>query len=439
MKENEISKCNGHEHCERTVFDSGLCRLHLPADHKNSLHCDDYDQLLIDEIKQTRIRDDDKFALHWEGLNFPKDHSLFENRKYDEVRDKLEKSWINISYSNIQNIRVISYAIQELILSHSMIHGNTQFPVIKIDRLIMDSSKFLGKFHCASVSVDVDARNAVFEDEFAFFATISDYTNFTNCRFKKSCLFYGSRSPIFGKKNDHDFKIAGFDNTIFESPAQVLFQDVDLRKASFKSVSLVGVRFYNANFYQDDLSRNGLYNEVSFLKKPNSNILNANSKKLKNKKHYDHLMHEYRQLRMAMENLKDFDNSHDFYFGEMESRKNREWNPVLWIYRCSSCYGTKYIRAGIILLVLFLIHLILTTILSTNLTIQNSFCSQDTILDGIRLRDATLHSLSTVTLQRFNLNENLSFCQCALDTFFRIIFPIQAAMFLLALRNMTKR
>jgi hypothetical protein len=150
-------------------------------------------------------------------------------------------------------------------------------------------------------------------------------------------------------------------------------------------------------------------------------------------------MHEYRQLRMAMENLKDFDNSHDFYFGEMESRKNRKWNLVLWIYRCSSCYGTQYIHAGIILLVLFLIHLILTTTLSTNLIIQNSFSSQDTILDGIRLRDAILHSLSTVTLQRFNLIENLSFCQRALDTLFRIIFPIQAAMFLLALRNMTKR
>jgi uncharacterized protein YjbI with pentapeptide repeats len=150
--------------------------------------------------------------------------------------------------------------------------------VIKIDRLSMDSSKFLGTFHCASVSVDVDARNAIFEDEFAFFATISDHANFTNCRFKKACLFDGSRNPIFGGNNDGDFKIAGFDNAIFESPAQVLFQDVDLRKASFKSVSLVGVRFYNANFYQHDLNRNGLYNEVYFLKKTKLNILNAHRK-----------------------------------------------------------------------------------------------------------------------------------------------------------------
>ena len=434
MTENKIEKCKGHRLCERTVFDSELCLLHLPSDHKNALNCDDYDQLLIDEIKQTPMRDDGRFALHWEKLNFPIDHVLFEHFKFDEVRDRLEKSWINISYSNIQNIRVGSYAIQTLVLSHSTIHGNTIFPVATIERLIMDSSKFLGKFHCACSSNLFDARNAIFEDEFSFSSTISGLANFTNCRFKKACLFHGSRSLVFG--DDDEFKIVGFDNAIFESSAQVLFQDIDLRKASFESVSLVGVRFYNANFYQKSLNRNGLYNEVNFLQKFKSN--GADNKE-NNVKHYNHLMHEYRQLRMAMENIKDFDNSHDFYVGEMESRKNRKWNFILEIYRFSSCYGTKYIRAFLILIVLFVIHFILTILLSANLQIPNLFSSQDSIFSWKSLGDAMLHSLSTVTLQRFNLIENLSFCQRTLDAFFRIIFPIQAAMFILALRNMTKR
>jgi len=441
MTEKNIDKCKGHQFCERAVFADDFCRLHLPLDHEDSLSRDEFDHLLLEEIKDTVINENDLYVLHWEGLNFPKEHILLEHFKFDEVKEQLEKSWINISDSNIQNIRIESYAIRELIISRSTVHGNTIIPVMNINRLSMDSTRFLGKFHCSSESREVDARNAIFEDEFSFSSTVKKLTNFTNCRFKTACLFHGYRSNIFSNENVDEFKIVGFDNAIFESPTQVIFQDIDLRNTSFKSVSLIGVRFYNTNFYQKELNRNGLYNEVNLLRKTNSVKLNTHKKNLNNNytKEYDHLIHEYRQLRMAMENIKDYDNSHDFYAGEMEARKRRKWNFILEIYRFSSFYGTNYKRALLILLGLFLTHLTLTIILSTNFQVQKLFCGQDITASWIRMGDILLHSINTVTLQRINLLSDLSFWQRFSDTFLRILFPTQVAMFVLALRNKTKR
>lgn len=255
-------------------------------------------------------------------------------------------------------------------------------------------------------------------------------------------FFYSNAGLLFGDEADNEFNVVGFDNTIFGKPIQTFFRDVDLRKASFKSVSLVGVHFSNTYFYQQELKRNGIYNEVKELrrsdtavrrwfinKKPDNNSIKRNR----------HLIHEYRQLRMAMENNKDYIKAQEFYVGEMEARQRREWSFILKLYRVSSFYGSDYLKAFRVLLWLFCIHFILTNILSTHWQVQKLFCGPDIAAAWERLGDIVIHSLSTGTLQRTSVLKDLSFYQKVADILFRLMIPIQTAMFILALRNKTKR
>ena len=340
---------------------------------------------------------------------------------------KLEKSWINIQDSNIQNIFIPTYKLRTLILSGSTVHGSTMVGVTEIENIRMRNTKFIGHFHCASITNKIDANRAVFNRDFSFASTIYEYARFNSCRFLQSCLIFSRDGKVFGDDAQNKFKYVGFDQTIFDKPTQTLFQDVDLRKASFKSVSLVGIRFYNTNFYQSSLNRNGLYNEVIMLEK--------GFKEAENR----HLIHEYRQLRMAMENNKDYIKAHDFYIGEMEARQRGTRNWIILLYKFSSFYGTDYKKAFKFLFLLFCVHFLLTVVLSTNLQFQKLFYLQYYEEAWTRLGDILVHSLNTITLQKNGLLSNTSFWQKVFDVTFRIIFPIQAAMFVLALRNMTKR
>lgn len=442
MAEGQNEKCKGHLCCSRKPYIDGLCEFHLPVDHEKALPSEGYDALLIKEIEEAAESEKGTYALHWHGFVFPVGHVLFGNIIFNSYTEKLARSWINIQEANIQGIQIAGIGINTLILSDSVIHADTVIGVTQIETFSLGRAIFQGKFHCASKTQTFDARNAVFEEEFSFGASIYRLANFSSCRFYKSCLFFAAQGSTFGNDSDSNFRIAGFDNAIFGLPSQTLFQDVDLRKASFKSVSLVGVRFYNTNFYQHELKRNGLFNEIEILRRIN----NTGSEGVKNvtadnqrRTRYDHLIHEYRQLRMAMETNKDYVTAHDFYVGEMEARQKRKWNPVLGLYRLSSFYGTNYARAFGFLLILLIIHFMLTIVCSTNFQVQKLFSGPDVIDAWGRLGDILIHTISTGTLQRSGLLKNLSFSQNLIDVVARLVIPIQAAMFVLALRNKTKR
>ena len=440
MVDSQSEKCKGHNLCNRKPYSGELCEFHLPVDHEMALTCDDYDTLLLKEVEEAVENKNGKYELRWHGFNFPKGHILFEHVKFHAVTDRLAKSWINIQESNIQDI-LITNNIDTLILSDATIHADTIISVVKIDIISMKNTKFLGKFHCASKTLEFKAPNAMFYDEFSFAASIHKIAIFTNCRFLKSCTFHGVAGFVFEDDGDNKFKVAGFDSAIFGKPKETLFQDVDLRMASFKSVSLIGVRFYNTKFYQQELLRNGLYNEVVELKRINDNI----SRKIKSKqtesskKRFKNLIHEYRQLRMAMENNKNYIKAHDFYVGEMEARQRLENNFILVLYRFSSYFGTNYVRAFGILACLFLLHFSLTIILSTNWQVKKLCFGSDIVAAWGRLADIAIHSLSTGTLQRIGLLKDLSGWQNFVDILFRVMIPVQVGMFILALRNKTKR
>ncbi len=440
MEKNQSAKCRGHLRCDRAPYIDDLCKFHLSADHNHALTCDEYNGLLVKEIKEA-VQTNGIFAFHWHGFNFPKNHVLFDFGIFDEVKDRLANGWFNIEGSNIQNIRVGMYKIHQLIISEAVVHGETMIPVIEIERINFGNSIFRAKFHCASKTSEFDARGAVFDGDFSFASAVSELANFTGCRFNQACVFHGTTGSVFGTDGIDRFKAVGFDGAIFGNPLQTTFQDVDLRKASFKSASLVGVRFYNTNFFQPYLNRNGLYKEVKELQRNKNECCRIKIGKKtddKNIKRYRHLIHEYRQLRMAMEAGKDFSKAHDFYIGEMKARQRRKWSFILSLYRLSSYYGTKYGRAFGVLFSLFLIHFFLTVIISTDVELLQLVFKSDTAAWG-KVGDVVLHSLATGSLQRVDLLGQSSFWQQLVDVAFRLLIPAQAAMFVLALRNMTKR
>jgi hypothetical protein len=81
---------------------------------------------------------------------------------------------------------------------------------------------------------------------------------------------------------------------------------------------------------------------------------------------YEALSENYRQLVLNYEQKRDFDAAEDFHVGELEMRRKkkgapfeirflrklREWFNEYALYRLSSAYGTSYLQAATLLLVL---------------------------------------------------------------------------------------
>lgn len=379
------------------------------------------------------------FVIHWENTIFPRGHKLFSFGIFEDVKDKLEKAWINLSGSEFQGIGLETHNFYELILSDSTVHGSCMIPVMNINRLSLQRVVFNGSFHCASKSREVDARQAIFHKDFSFASVVSERIHFGGCRFKKSCVFHGSAGQPFGGDNVDEFRVVGFDNSIFEKPDQTIFKDVDLTKASFKSVSLVGVRFYNTEFYQEELGRNGLLDDVKEHSKQKQKQNSSSKLDRHAKKRYSYIVHEYRQLRMAMESSKDYEKSHDFYFGEMEARQKVKRNIIICIYNISSKYGTSYKRAFGFLFGMFALHFLMTIAISTNMQVMKLFDPQYTWAVIDRIGELALHSFSTGTLQKAKVMVSVSDWQNFFDIVFRLLIPAQGAMFALAVRNKAKR
>lgn len=426
-------KCKAHSCCKRKVFSNGYCRLHISSKFGHApLSPDEFDEILVKEIEDAEKDDSGQYNLYWHGLDFPADHVLFNFENYERVRDRLADCWINVQDSNIQHIYIATYNIRKLILSGATIQGNTTIGVTDIGEISMEKTSFLGKFHCASRTRTFDALGASFSSEFSFASTVYELARFNGTRFHESCHFHSADGFLFGTEKNDSFRVVGFDNVTFGKPTQTLFQNVDLRKASFKAVSLVGVRFINTNFYQGEFGRNGIYNEIILLKKSSGNKKNTLQRKRE-------LIHEYRQLRMAMENGKDYSKAHDFYIGEMEARQSRKWSFMLYLYGKSSFYGTSYTKAFSWILVLLAIHITITASLTPDFRFMKLFFGSDILECWGKFSDIAIHSLSTGTLQRIGLLSNISNWQNLVDIAFRVLLPIQTAMFVLALRNKTKR
>lgn len=217
-------------------------------------------------------------------------------------------------------------------------------------------------------------------------------------------------------------------NVIFMRPEQTVFSDVDFSKVSFRGTNLRGVQFLGVNWWQPRLGRNGLYDEVLLLSTDDGPYRRQSLPALEE---------TCRNVRVALEESRNFDAASDFYIAELDAhRRYLAWPRRLLfsipaIYRIVSIYGTSVGRALIVMLALVGAHAACTVWISFG----------GTELDGL---GKWWHGLSrSVRVLIFQSND-LSWRavrpgQIAADTAFRVLGLVQIAMVVLAFRSRIKR
>jgi uncharacterized protein YjbI with pentapeptide repeats len=250
---------------------------------------------------------------------------------------------------------------------------------------------------------------------------------------------------------------AHFENVTFKDAKNTLFKGVDLRRARFLRTDVRDVKFIGNSWYQKDLKRNGLYDEVWLLS------CDYNTKK----NLFSVLEYTYRYVRLSLEGVKDYMSANDFYIGEMDTvRKQasffkRHFFSITAMYNYLSRYGTSPWRITGWMLCLVITHVFLVCKYvdpqfvvrisayelidfrkmdfgAINLAIENfSFLSK-------RVVDLALYSLQVMTLQKSNpifdfKDQDIDVVVKRVNLLFSLLGPAVVAMFVLAFRARMKR
>jgi len=214
------------------------------------------------------------------------------------------------------------------------------------------TSKFIGSgvFERAVFKKEVSFRRATFMDEANFWRSeFGGKTSFFQTRFDGQVFFgYGT----FPK----DPNLMIFIDTKFNSSKEVRFAKVDLSNTLFRYTNLTHINFSNVNWPVTSKLRGKrrlVFDEINIDKNSKLSITEAESGS------YADVKNLYQQLTRNYEERRRFSEAGDFYFGEMECyRKSnvfRRFLPSLTnLYRMSSAYGQRYVRAGIVLLLLII-------------------------------------------------------------------------------------
>jgi hypothetical protein len=206
-----------------------------------------------------------------------------------------------------------------------------------------------------------------------------------------------------------------FGDVDFQRPERTSFLNVNLSRANIIGSDFFGVQFYDVNCKQNQLGRNGLFEEVTLV----------NSSDLKYKKYKRPALEEaYRNIRRTLEAQKDYEKASDFLIGEMEQRRKqlhpmKRFFSIIGLYSVLSRYGTQPSRVILWLLLVSAIHL------------GFSYCvtTQDFTSAGLR-------TLEVLTLQKVSIE---SVNQGYIDAGLRIMSPIIIALLVMSIRTRIKR
>jgi len=197
--------------------------------------------------------------------------------------------------------------------------------------------------------------NSTFEAEADFpDSTFTANANFSGSTFKAEANFWDSTFNAEAEFQMSTFKSkANFEGSIFlgicnfralrlERDAQITFEKVNLKKASFLDTNLEGINFRDVDWYRPD-SRLNLFRRKHVLWDEAQGH------------DYEKIAENYRQLVLSYERKRDFETAESFHIGEMEMRRKKKgWLNVYSLYRILSNYGTSYWQ-GFIVLVLMLL------------------------------------------------------------------------------------
>lgn len=229
----------------------------------------------------------------------------------------------------------------------------------------------------------------------------------------------------------------------FRRPESTKFIGVDMSKVSLTGTDVSGVHFYDVKFFQPALKRQGLYDEILLLNNPDFNYRSYMLPRVES---------EYRNVRVALENNKNFSAATDFYVGEMEMRRLQMLFPRRYlfsieaIYHALSNFGASPVRAIRIFIWLVLLHALLTMAFAIDPNEAYNKVLDEKVLNPLvnntfnTLIIYFVNSFQILTLQRGDIILDLgSFSNHIIDTVFRVLGPIQVALIVLAMRVKIKR
>lgn len=162
-----------------------------------------------------------------------------------------------------------------------------------------------------------------------------------------------------------------FIDTRFEKASLVLFTDVDFSRVLFRWTNLTDIKFEYIKWPITSKARGMrrfLADEFYQWKQVN---------KWQTQQYYEYVRDSYQQLKRNFENRKSYVEAGDFYYGEMECYCKSSWArrylpSLVNLYRISSGYGQRYIRAGIVLILMLLFFAGAHTFLGLEPTPHNS-------------------------------------------------------------------
>ncbi len=249
-------------------------------------------------------------------------------------------------------------------------------------------------------------------------------------------------TAVSGKMDRLFLAEAQIQDVEFRRPERTVFSMVDLSRTYLRGTNLRGVKFWDVIWWQPKLKRNGLYDELFIGKSKDRGF---------RKVYLPQLEETCRNVRVALEDNRDYSAAADFYIGEMEASRaqkpffKRHIFSVVATYRCLSGYGTRPLQAFLMFLVLLSIHSGLTLLLSgisnEDVLKAGGFqISTSPLLDmGKILISCLLNSLQVMTLQRTDSLIKVGDSQNLFDTVFRVLGPAQLSLTVLALRARIKR
>ncbi|MCI0506177.1 MAG: hypothetical protein L0Z73_08705 [Gammaproteobacteria bacterium] len=228
------------------------------------------------------------------------------------------------------------------------------------------------------------------------------------------------------------------DDVIFYRLDRVKFSLVDMSKAGLFNTNLIGATFFNVNWYQKCIGRNGLAKECITRKSSERWVVLHDNKVLEQSCH---------NIRLALERNKDYLVASDFYVGEMEARlrqygfARRYLLSVEALYGALSRFGVDPTRALLVFFLVVCVHSFISSSFSEQLVNVLSAVGLDesssVIGDTLKTVCAyIINSLKVMTLMKGeDIIQNLGW----LDAIFRIFGPIQLALVAFSIRAKIKR
>lgn len=306
-----------------------------------------------------------------------------------------------------------------------------------------------------------DFNGAKFEAEVSFDETDFKSEVSIGAQFKFRALFRGKKeAPLFAKSGTVDLT-----NAIFYRPDLIRFSQADFSCCKLFETNVRGIDFASVE-WADSISGCWIWDQLcqrelsrSVLYKPGTDLCRINGPdclssfgnflwmRLSRKGIYEptdkkpeELENAYRQIRQSYEDHRNYPEAGIFYFGEMANKRKRhspirQYLSLIGLYSILSGYGQKPIRAGIWLMV-FLFGFSALFIgagmeMGTAYRKPVSFFDFGTVLWAYTLNVVTFKSPLYFTPD--------SKCAEFLTLLARILVPIQAALFVLAVNRKFKR